>query len=79
MANVSVRYRALWVVVTGLGVFVVVAMVVLLRVDQVQHQQDRDMCALIGALLPSAQPTPVTSYGKAQRDALVRYRASRCR
>lgn len=52
--------------------------VALLRITEVQHDQDRDMCALMGALLPTAAPAPTSSYGAAQRGAVQRYRERRC-
>lgn len=45
---------------------------------RVQQQQDRDMCDMLAALLPSAAPAPTSSYGAEQRAAVQRYQTRRC-
>lgn len=72
--------RARWLLLTlalviGLGGGLVIA---LIKIGEVDRQQDRDMCELVDATLPSDAPTPTTTYGKQQRSALERYREHRC-
>lgn len=50
----------------------------LLRVAEVQRDQDRDMCELIAALTPPDAPPPTTERGIKSAEALARYRAHRC-
>lgn len=79
MVTVTERRRWMLLVITlilalggGLGV-------ALLRIAEVQRDQDRDMCNMLGAMLPSAAPAPSSSYGAEQRKAVTAYRAHRCR
>lgn len=46
--------------------------------QRVQEEQQRDLCELIAALLPTGGPAPATTYGQQQRAAVVAYREHRC-
>lgn len=52
--------------------------VALFRIAEVQHEQDRDMCELIDAVLPAGAPPPVTERGRQQAEAIEHYRQRRC-
>lgn len=53
--------------------------IALLRIAEVQHDQDRDMCDMLDALVPSGAPSPSpSSYGGQQRTAVQHYRERRC-
>lgn len=52
--------------------------VALFRVAEVQSDQDRDMCDMLDAMLPSAAPAPSSRYGQQQRSAVAQYRERRC-
>lgn len=45
---------------------------------RVQEEQQRDLCDLIAALLPTGGPLPTTTYGQQQRAAVELYREHRC-
>lgn len=52
--------------------------VALFRIAEVQHEQDRDMCELIDAVLPAGAPPPATERGRQQAEAIGHYRQRRC-
>lgn len=75
----TVRDRALWLVVLCLLIFVAVTGQLVLQVNSVQRQQDRDMCDLTAAILSPDAPTPSPgTYGAGVRNGVTRYRTSRC-
>lgn len=48
------------------------------RTERLQQEQQRDLCDLIAALLPTGAPVPATTYGQQQRAAVIQYREHRC-
>lgn len=52
--------------------------VALFRIAEVQHEQDRDMCELIDAILPAGAPPPATERERQRVAAMEHYRQRRC-
>lgn len=85
---VSMTERARWMLLTmtliitlggGLGIALLKVAESQVRIADVQRQQDRDMCDLLRALLPSNPPAgPSSTYGQEQRRAVAAYREHRC-
>jgi hypothetical protein len=48
------------------------------QIIDVQHDQDRDMCDMIAAVIPSDAPPPTTERGVRQAEAIEHYRQRRC-
>lgn len=78
VVGVPERRRWLLLVLTllcGLGGAVTIA---LWRIEAQGAEQQRDLCDLARAFIPTAAPAPSASYGAAQRAAGQRYLERRC-